>query len=366
MKTKQIFHIGWWLRNFSSFDKLIVPPNYKKKILLKNDFKNVWESKFGKTYNKDIIIVNELENEEYIKIFNNSCVFLDIEDGIANNIVLECIKYNTPIFVKRIPSLEEYLGKNYPLFFNNIKELNECMKGDNFLDLIVTGNEYMKKMNKKHISLDYFNKKINYDLSKLEKITNAVRLTWICVLKIDHLYNLNQYLENYSCQSNINDINLVLFIEETLELKNEDINKIYHVNNKEIIIYNSINLESEINKIVMDTTTDYIIMTELCDIYETYFSKKMINYLDTNPTCDIAISSYKIIGDEIALHTFSKNEMFFKTDTDIDLGRITWRSKINTLLELEIDENFLEKCLNNNLNIKSASSKPLYSINMTY
>ena len=364
LKTKQIFHIGWWLRNFSSFNKLKVPPSYTKKLLLKNDFKKIWKSKFENIYNKDIIIVDELENEEYIKIFNNSCVFIDLEDGIANNIILECIKYNTPIFLKRIPSMEEYIGINYPLFFNDITELNELTKGEKFLDLVINGNEYLKKMNKKHISLDFFDKKINYDLSKLEKITNTHRLTWLCVLKTDYLYNLNQYLNYFSCQSINNELNLVLFIDETLELSNEEINKIYQVNNKEIIIYNSNNLEKEINNFIMETKTDYFLMTKLYDIYETFFSKKMVNYLDTNPTCDIAISSFKNIKDETSLNTFSKNKMFFKTDSEDDLGRITWRSKINSLLELKIDENFLEKCLIYNLNIKSASSKPLYTMNM--
>jgi hypothetical protein len=80
--------------------------------------------------------------------------------------------------------------------------------------------------------------------------------------------------------------------------------------------------------------------------------------------CLVEISSFKYIKDETYLNIFSKNKMFFKIDTDLDLGRIIWRSKINTLLELEIEENFLEKCLNNNLNIKSASSKPIYTINM--
>jgi hypothetical protein len=45
------------------------------------------------------------------------------------------------------------------------------------------------------------------------------------------------------------------------------------------------------------------------------------------------------------------------------IGRITWRSKINTLLEIPLDENFLENCINHNLNIKSASSNAYYSIN---
>lgn len=65
----------------------------------------------------------EINNDRYEKIFKNCCVFADIVDCIANNTVLECIKFNTPIILRRTKSAEEYLGKDYPLFFDRPSDL---------------------------------------------------------------------------------------------------------------------------------------------------------------------------------------------------------------------------------------------------
>jgi hypothetical protein len=142
LKNKKIYHIGWWLRNFKTFNKIEFPSGFKKVLLIKDDFKNIWEEKFLSSKSKNIKIENELLNDEYSKIFNNSCIFLDLVDGTANNLVLECIKYNTPIFVKRVPSLVEYLGSEYPLFFKNESQLEEWF--DNETNLIDWINDMWK------------------------------------------------------------------------------------------------------------------------------------------------------------------------------------------------------------------------------
>jgi len=129
--NKQIYHIGWWLRNFNTFFNLKLPNGYNKVILIKQEFKEQFETKFNEIPT-NIKIINELNDAEYIKIFNNSCIFCDLVDCVANNVVLECIKYNTPIIIKRIPSVEEYLGKDYPLFFNDEYDL-EILKNEKML-----------------------------------------------------------------------------------------------------------------------------------------------------------------------------------------------------------------------------------------
>jgi hypothetical protein len=56
---------------------------------------------------------------DYENILKESCIFIDLEDCVANNTILECIKFNTPVITRRHPSIEEYIGKDYPLFFEN-------------------------------------------------------------------------------------------------------------------------------------------------------------------------------------------------------------------------------------------------------
>ena len=48
----------------------------------------------------------------------------------ANNTVLECIARNSPIIVTKHPAIKEYLGEDYPLYFNTLDELNKILLDD--------------------------------------------------------------------------------------------------------------------------------------------------------------------------------------------------------------------------------------------
>jgi hypothetical protein len=69
-------------------------------------------------------------------------------DASAANTVIECIVRRTPLVVNRIPAVEEYIGREYPLFYNTLEEANAIL---NDLDLLELGHKYL----------------INYDISKL-------------------------------------------------------------------------------------------------------------------------------------------------------------------------------------------------------
>ena len=60
--------------------------------------------------------------EEYDDLLTNNIVFVDLFDASANNTVLECIVRRTPIIINNIGAVSEYLGKDYPLYFENLEE----------------------------------------------------------------------------------------------------------------------------------------------------------------------------------------------------------------------------------------------------
>ncbi|MFN8643026.1 MAG: hypothetical protein U0802_15745 [Candidatus Binatia bacterium] len=47
-------------------------------------------------------------------------VFLDLLDASANNSVIECLARDTPLLVNRHPAVVEYLGPDYPLYFDDL------------------------------------------------------------------------------------------------------------------------------------------------------------------------------------------------------------------------------------------------------
>ena len=101
-------------------------------------------------------------NEEYDQLLTENIVFVDFFDAAANNTILECIARNTPIICKKTEATVEYLGKDYPLYFDNLDEVYELLDINN----IKKGFEYLKIMDKKDIQIDYF----------IEKLINTLNL----------------------------------------------------------------------------------------------------------------------------------------------------------------------------------------------
>lgn len=160
-KNKLIIQSGMHLRKPSSIAILsallkggdrsaaIVPWNQKNQINLNIELKQKTES----IELNNLVKISELSSSDYIKLYENNIFFLDTHDISACNLVLDCISTNTPIIVKRLPANEEYLGKEYPLFFNSLQEAS-ILSTDN--DLIFKAHKYLMSMNKSRLSLDSF------------------------------------------------------------------------------------------------------------------------------------------------------------------------------------------------------------------
>jgi hypothetical protein len=89
-------------------------------------------------------------SKEYDDLLSNNIVFIDLYDAGANNTVLECIARNTPIIVNRIQGVIEYLGKDYPLYFDNLTEV------PSLINRYKEGYDYLYKMDKSSLHIDSF------------------------------------------------------------------------------------------------------------------------------------------------------------------------------------------------------------------
>jgi hypothetical protein len=175
-RNRRLFTIGYWLRKVNSIYALPTKNNlYIKTRVLpykKNssslDFVNQlrqhefnYESESIKEISRwfdssrgDVEELNALPNDEYDDLFVNNIVYLDLYDSSANNAVIESIARATPILVNPIPAVVEYLGVDYPFYFNSFDEAVEKM---NDFNLILATHEYLKYCESKlHISGEYF------------------------------------------------------------------------------------------------------------------------------------------------------------------------------------------------------------------
>lgn len=86
------------------------------------------------------------DNDEYIKKLCSSVGFCYLNGASANNSVLEHIVSNTPIVVNRLPSVEEYIGADYPMYYEKIyKKPDEFLLDERF---IRETSEYLKERSK--------------------------------------------------------------------------------------------------------------------------------------------------------------------------------------------------------------------------
>ena len=156
--NKKLLQIGQQLRKITSI------------YLLNNiDYKRVWLtgtknfSHLRKLFDSeckylgiDNIDINDIEMkytntfEEYDELLSENIVFINLFDAAANNTVLECILRRTPIIINRLMATEYYLGTDYPLFFDDIKDVPKLLTIDNFKK----AHEYLQNL--KLSSVDNF------------------------------------------------------------------------------------------------------------------------------------------------------------------------------------------------------------------
>ena len=154
-ENKKIINIGYWLRKLNSIYQLPINTNYEKWRLIPYSTSRPKEaidkliqkeqqvssiskdSYFGNT--KD---VSRVSDYEYDVLLSENVVFLDLYDSSANNAVIECIARGTPLLVNPLPAVVEYLGTDYPLYFDSLEEA--ANKVQNF-EVVQHAHEYLMK-----------------------------------------------------------------------------------------------------------------------------------------------------------------------------------------------------------------------------
>lgn len=130
--TRRIVQIGAWLRRLHSISRLKVAtlkktllsprptPDPHLESLLRREAAHDPAAR-----NADWSSVEFLSYQahgDYDSLLSSNLVFLDLYDTVVNNTIIECIVRRTPVICNRLPSLEELLGRDYPLFFSNLEE----------------------------------------------------------------------------------------------------------------------------------------------------------------------------------------------------------------------------------------------------
>lgn len=94
-----------------------------------------------------------LDYNQYLKLYKNNIFLLDTWSVTACNLVLDCISTNAPVIINRCEANREYLGDEYPLFFDHVDQIANLVTD---LSLLQSAHDYLKRMDKHKLSLQSF------------------------------------------------------------------------------------------------------------------------------------------------------------------------------------------------------------------
>jgi hypothetical protein len=127
-----VVQVGWWLRRLVSIHQLPLPLRRKFLLLpfaggelervqavVAAEQRAAGAPAWGRWQAN---VLQRLSNEQYDALLARSVVFLDLHASSANNAIVECIVRRTPVLVNPLPSVREYLGADYPLYFTSLDE----------------------------------------------------------------------------------------------------------------------------------------------------------------------------------------------------------------------------------------------------
>ena len=117
-------------------------------------------------------------------------------------------------------SIEEYVGRDYPLFFNNKKELSQLNNESKFISLVKEAHNYLIYLNKNQVSLETFNKKMIYDIEKLQINESLHKLTWLCIWGNVNIVEATDCINNFLYQENSDNLKLVIIIKSQIHESN--------------------------------------------------------------------------------------------------------------------------------------------------
>ncbi|WP_419226907.1 hypothetical protein [Alteromonas sp. OM2203] len=143
-----VVQLGFWLRklhgihqlklNEKEFKKYTVGSSRPHQTRLVNIEKQIFNFDIDRN---EVEQIGFLENADYDELLANSVVFVDFYDTSANNAIIECVVRGTPILCPPLKAIVDYLGPDYPLYFQCNEDAERIL---NDRDLLLKGSRYLR------------------------------------------------------------------------------------------------------------------------------------------------------------------------------------------------------------------------------
>lgn len=153
-KEKKLLQIGYWMRRLHTL-RFLDTPSYIKIWIVTHPgarLAAVREAGTMDIYLPDGALyrgryreIDWVEDEQYDALLTDNIVFLDLYDVSACNTIIECIARNTPVATRPLPANIEYLGADYPLYFDSLEEAAEKLEDE---AVVHDAHEYLRRLDK--------------------------------------------------------------------------------------------------------------------------------------------------------------------------------------------------------------------------
>ena len=160
-----LIQVGFYLRNLCAIEQfparglqraklLPIPHSAQQAWVLdwERRCRELWDRLATRRWYCPPSLIPAADPAQYDVLLSENVVFTEVFDSSANNVVVECIARNTPIVVNDHPAVVEYLGAEYPLYFEAIEEIPSLLSDER----IVAAHQYLAALGKEWLSLDVF------------------------------------------------------------------------------------------------------------------------------------------------------------------------------------------------------------------
>lgn len=163
---KQFIQLGWYQRNTQAIYHVPPLPLQKLRLLpcgrrqedydrnIKADFVDHRQPRYSCRVTERVY----LHPDEYESALTKNVVFCEMLAASANNIVVDCIAANTPLIINRHPAVLEYLGQDYPLYFDELGQIPELCR----VERLAQASHYLEGLDKSWADAGTFRRSVSH------------------------------------------------------------------------------------------------------------------------------------------------------------------------------------------------------------
>ena len=111
-----------------------------------------WETDGKRSEYEGVLELGFLPSDEYEQVLATDVVLSEVFAASANNVVVDCMAHNTPLVINRHPAVVEYLGPDYPLYFDTIREVPQLLSQER----VVAAHRYLAARDKSELRGEFF------------------------------------------------------------------------------------------------------------------------------------------------------------------------------------------------------------------